>query len=162
MKAFVVLGRTLKAVYEELFVVVAVSLLWWAGTLLIVTAAPATMGLHAVANRAANYRRTGTEFFWSEGRRSVGRSWLLYAAIVAVGALIPANIWFYSGYGNWVSMIAFVWISVFVLYLMVAQYLFPCSTSRPSRISCWPCAMRRCSPCARRSTRCSTSSSRWP
>jgi uncharacterized membrane protein YesL len=125
MKAFVVLGRTLKAVYEELFVVVAVSLLWWAGTLLIVTAAPATMGLHAVANRAANYRRTGTEFFWSEGRRHVRRSWLLYAAILAVGALIPANIWFYSGYANWLGMIAFVWISVLVLYLMVAQYLFP-------------------------------------
>jgi uncharacterized membrane protein YesL len=125
MKAFVVMGRTVKAVYEELFPAVGASLLWWAGVLLIVTAAPATMGLHAFANRAANYRRTGTEFFWSEARRNFGRSWALGAGILAIGVLIPANIWFYSGYTNWLGFITFVWISVFVLFLMVAQYLFP-------------------------------------
>ena len=40
MKAFTVMGRTIKAVYEELFLCVYLSLLWWLGTVLIVTAAP--------------------------------------------------------------------------------------------------------------------------
>ena len=38
MKAFLIMGRVIKATYEELFLVVGLSVAWWAGTLLIVTA----------------------------------------------------------------------------------------------------------------------------
>ncbi len=62
------MGRTLKAAYEDLFLIVGVSLVWWAGALLIVTAGPATRGLQATANRLANYRRSSMDVFWEEAR----------------------------------------------------------------------------------------------
>ena len=39
MKAFTVMGRTIKGAYEEFFLVVGLSLVFWAGTLLVVTSA---------------------------------------------------------------------------------------------------------------------------
>ena len=54
MKAFTVMGRVLKATYEELFLCVYMSVLWWLGTVLIVTAAP------AMAARAASTMATAT------------------------------------------------------------------------------------------------------
>ena len=47
------MGRVLKATYEELFLCVMMSGLWWVGQILIITAAPATMGMHAAVNRIA-------------------------------------------------------------------------------------------------------------
>lgn len=125
MKAFVVMGRTLKATYEELFVSVGVSLLWWLGVLLVVTAAPATMGLNAVANRIANYRRTGTEFFWSAARSNILRSWLLFGGMLVAFILIVVNIYWYSAFAGWPRLFTVAWLWVLLLFCMVGQYLFP-------------------------------------
>lgn len=125
MKLFRIMGRTLKATYEELFLIVGVSLLWWAGAVLVVTAAPATMGLHAVANRIANYRRSNIEFFWQEARRGIGRSWLAMAAVLVAGFLLLFNIWFYASAPGWMGVVSVLWLWAMFLFLMIAQYLFP-------------------------------------
>ena len=57
MKAFRIMGRVFKATYEELFLVVGLSVTWWIGTLLILTAPMTTAGVQNVANRIANYAR---------------------------------------------------------------------------------------------------------
>ncbi len=126
MKAFPVIIRIFKSVYEELFLCVAVSLLWWVGVLLIVPAGPVTLGLHSVANRAANYRRTSLDFFWAEARAHPGRSWGMLGLLLLVAALISSNIYFYGlNQAGWARVVTVAWLWVALFYLLMAQYLFP-------------------------------------
>jgi uncharacterized membrane protein YesL len=125
MKAFVVMGRTFKAVYDELFLCVFLSLLWWLGTVLVVTAAPATVGLHQVANRIANYERVDSSFFWEAARMHIGRGWLLYLINLVVPVIIVTSIFFYLSATSWLRVLGFVCIWLFVFVLMIGQYYFP-------------------------------------
>lgn len=125
MKAFVVMGRTLKAVYDELFLCVFLSLIWWLGTVLIVTAAPATVGLHQVANRIANYKRVDNSFFWEAARSNIGRGWLLYLINLIVPIIIGTSVVFYLSTTGWLRILGFVCIWLFVFVLMISQYYFP-------------------------------------
>jgi uncharacterized membrane protein YesL len=133
MKAFPVVFRAFKAFYEDLFLCTQVSLLWWVGLLLIVTAAPATYGMNAVTNRLANYKRSELGIFWQEGRGRFGKAWLLFALVVVVVALILLNVWFYSDAGGYWGIAAIVWLWVLFVALMVGQYLFPlmCQQNEP-------------------------------
>ena len=84
MKAFTVMWRTIKGAYDELFLVVALSLVFWAGTLLVVTAPMTWVGVNYVANRLANYRRGGFDFFWEGARQHVLRGvWLWLLVVLA-------------------------------------------------------------------------------
>jgi uncharacterized membrane protein YesL len=125
MKAFVVMGRTLKAAYDELFLCVFLSLMWWLGTVLIVTAAPATVGLHQVANRIANYKRVDSSFFWEAARMNIGRGWLLYLINLLVPIIIVTSIFFYLGTTGWLRVLGFVCIWLFIFVLMISQYYYP-------------------------------------
>ncbi|MEZ4657788.1 MAG: hypothetical protein R2911_09460 [Caldilineaceae bacterium] len=126
MKAFTVMGRTIKAGYEELFLCVFLSLVWWAGTLLIVTAAPATLGLHKVTNRIANYKRVDSSFFWEAARSNIGRGWLLYLLHILIPVAVLFNVYFYiSSPVTWMRIIAIAWLWIMLLIAMMMQYLFP-------------------------------------
>jgi uncharacterized membrane protein YesL len=125
MKAFVVMGRTLKAVYDELFLCVFLSVMWWLGTILILPAAPATVGLHQVANRIANYKRVDSSFFWEAARMNIGRGWLLYVINLGVPVIIFTSIFFYLSTTGWLRILGFVCIWLFVFVLMISQYYFP-------------------------------------
>lgn len=126
MKAFIVMGRTLKATYDELFLCVFMSIVWWVGTLLVVTSAPATMGVNRVANRIANYKRVDNSFFWEGARAHIGRSWLLYLILIGAPLAIGINIRFYfSSSVTWMRLIGIAWIWILVLVLMLMQYVFP-------------------------------------
>lgn len=125
MKAFVVMGRTLKAAYDELFLCVYLSVLWWVGTLLIVTAAPATVGLHQVANRIANYKRVDSSFFWESARTNIGRGWLLYLLNIVIPIIIGTSIVFYLSTTGWLRVLGFICIWLFIFVLMISQYYFP-------------------------------------
>lgn len=125
MRAFSMMWRVLKFAWDELFTLVAISVLWWAGVALIVTAAPATLGLNAVTNRIANYKRSGTEFFWSEAKRYPGKAWLLFGSMLVALVLILFNLWFYANAEGWWRYISVAWFWVLLFYLMGAQYLFP-------------------------------------
>jgi uncharacterized membrane protein YesL len=125
MKAFIVMGRTLKAVYDELFLCVFLSLIWWLGTVLIVTAAPATVGLHQVANRIANYKRVDSSFFWEAARMNIGRGWLLYLINLVVPIIIFTSIIFYLSTTGWLRVLGFVCVWLFIFVLMISQYYFP-------------------------------------
>lgn len=125
MKAFVVMGRALKAVYDELFLCVFLSLIWWLGTILILPAAPATVGLHQVANRIANYKRVDSSFFWEAARMKMGRGWLLYLINLVVPIIIVTSVFFYLSATGWLRILGFVCIWLFVFVLMISQYYFP-------------------------------------
>lgn len=125
MKAFTVMGRVLKATYDELFMVVFLSVIWWLGTILVVTAAPAMLGVHNVANRIANYKRVDNSFFWEGARQHFVRGWLLYIAVLVVPFLIAFNIWFYYQSQGVMRTFAIFWVWIFLFILMVGQYVFP-------------------------------------
>ena len=125
MKAFVVMGRTLKAAYDELFLCVFLSIMWWIGTILILPAAPATAGLHYVANRIANYKRVDTSFFWEGARMYIGRGWLLYLINLLLPVIILTSLVFYLGTTGWLRVFGFICIWLFIFALMIGQYYFP-------------------------------------
>lgn len=125
MKAFRVMGRVLKATYDELFLLVWLSVLWWLGVLLIVTAAPATVGLNRVANRMANYKRVDSSYFWEGGKQYFWRSWPLFLFNFLLPVGIAFNIWFYGANEGWMRVIAILWVWVLILLLMMGQYFFP-------------------------------------
>ena len=125
MKAFLVMGRTLKATYEELFMVVFLSIAWWIGTVLVLPAGPVTAGIHQVANRIANYKRADNSFFWEGTRKYIGRSWLLYLINLLVPVMIGFSIVFYLGTAGWLRLVGYVCIWLLLFVLMMGQYTFP-------------------------------------
>ena len=125
-KAFIVMGRTIKAAYEELFLCVFMSLLWWLGTVLIIPAAPVTLAMHHVANRMANYQRVNNSFFWEAVRQYFGRGWLLYILHLMIPLAISMNVWFYLNAGaSWMRIIGIAWLWILLLVLMMMQFFFP-------------------------------------
>lgn len=125
MKAFTIMGRTLKAAYDELFMVVFLSVMWWLGTILILPAAPATLGINRVANRIANYKRVDNSFFWEGARMHIGRGWFLYLIQILAPIAIGFNAWFYLNAQGWLRAVGIFWIWLIILSLMISQYLFP-------------------------------------
>jgi hypothetical protein len=126
MKAFIVMGRSLKALYDELFLWVWLSVLWWVGTFLIVTAAPVTLGLHRAANRVANYKRVDSGFFYESARSHIGGGWLLYALTILMFVGVVLNIAFYlNSPASWMQLVGIIFIWILILLLMASQYFFP-------------------------------------
>ncbi|MCX6048792.1 MAG: hypothetical protein NT075_27135 [Chloroflexi bacterium] len=151
MKAFLIMGRTFKAAYDDLFLCVFLSIAWWVGTLilpiafgslasrlglaptiiipiaalLMLPAAPIMMGIHRVANRIANYQRVDNSFFWEGTRYQIWRGLLLFALIIFVPLAIAFNIWFYFNSQGWLQIVGVAWAWLLLLCLMMGQYLFP-------------------------------------
>lgn len=151
MKAFLVMGRALKAAYDDLFLCVFLSIAFWVGALalpllfgwlarlvnlplaiiapvtllLMLPAAPVTVGIQKAANRIANYLRVDNSFFWEGTRQYVGRGFLLFAINLLVPAAIVFNIWFYFNSQGWLPIIGVAWIWLLLLWLLMGQYTFP-------------------------------------
>jgi protein-S-isoprenylcysteine O-methyltransferase Ste14 len=125
MKAFLIMGRVIKASYEELFLVVGLSVAWWAGTLLIVTAPMTTAGVQNVTNRIANYKRSSFDFFWSGARAHIGRGVLLFLILLFAPPLVGFSINFYFQQQGWLVLFGVVMAWVLLILLMGGQYCFP-------------------------------------
>lgn len=125
MKAFRIMGRTLKSAYEELFLIVTLSLLWWVGALLVVTGPMATAGLHNVANRIANYKRVDSSYFWQGARQQVGRGVVLYLLALLAPPLIWFSVTFYFSQQGWLALFGVLMAWFLLTILMAGQYWFP-------------------------------------
>lgn len=126
MKAFPAMWRTFKVLYDELFLWVWLSVLWWVGTVLILPAAPVAAGLHAAANRSANYKRVDSGFFWDAVKGHIGRSWLLVGTSLVLHVAVLMNIAFYgNSTASWSRFVTILWLWVIVLVMMGGQYLLP-------------------------------------
>ena len=125
MKAFTVMGRVLKAAYEDLFLCVFMSIAWWIGLLTIVTIAPVTMATNRVANRIANYKRVDNSFFWEALRQHIGRGWLMMLLTLGAPAAVVFNNWFYANSQGYLRVIGVAWLWMLLLVLMISQYFIP-------------------------------------
>jgi uncharacterized membrane protein YesL len=126
MKAFPAMWRTIKVLYDELFLWVWLSILWWVGTVLVLPAAPVAAGLHAAANRSANYKRVDSSFFWDAAKGNISRSWLLVGTNLLLLIAVVMNIVFYGNSpASWARFVTILWLWVIVLVMMGSQYLLP-------------------------------------
>ena len=149
MKAFLVMRRTLKAAYDDVFLCVFLSIVWWIGALLMPTlfgllagainlpfgiaipigvllllgAAPVTVGVHCVTNRIANYLRIDNSFFWEAILAHIGRGLILLAISLSAPAVVFFYILIYLNSALWPMGVACSWL--LMLVLMIGQYLFP-------------------------------------
>lgn len=125
MKAFVVMGRVLKAAYEDLFLCVFMSIAFWIGVLPVVTIPLVIMGIQTVTNRIANYKRVDNSFFWEGTRTQIAKGWLLFLISLVLPLLIVFNIYFYINSSSWLPLIGFAWLWLLLLSQMIGQYVFP-------------------------------------
>ncbi len=125
MKAFVAVGRALRALYDDLFAYMWLSLLWWLGLVLVLPAGPATLALQRVANRSANYKRVDTSDFLPTMRQNIWPSWLLFGGNLLALVGVVVNIFFYLSRPGWSLIAAIVWGWVLILMLLMGQFLLP-------------------------------------
>ncbi len=101
-----------KVVYEELFPLVAISLLTWLSLLLILPGPPALAALHEVLRRAAEGRAIHVGLWREEWRAAFRTSWKLAGLSLFSGGVLFANVLFYGRLGGgwrYVS-VAFIWL----------------------------------------------------
>ncbi|MBW7881693.1 MAG: hypothetical protein H3C34_03490 [Caldilineaceae bacterium] len=125
MKAFQIMGRTLKGVYDELFLIVMLSVVWWIGTMLVVTAPMTWVGLNHVANRMANYKRVDFGFFWEGARKHLGRGVVLWLLVLIAPPIMLFSITFYLQQGGWLVVLGVVMFWITLLFFLAAQYFYP-------------------------------------
>ena len=125
MKAFIAVGRALRALYDDLFAYVWLSLLWWLSVVLILPAGPATMALHRVANMSANYKRVDTSDFLKTMRQHIGSGWLFFGGQLVALVGVVVNIVFYLNRPGWSMVAGVAWVWVLLILLFMGQFIFP-------------------------------------
>lgn len=160
MRAFSVAGRALLALYNDLFFLVGMCLLWWiTGGFFVVLAAgwgwslfsvggpwwftpliafpagPATAALAVVARRVAREIHVDRSYYM-DGFKAYWRPALALSAIGTVGlALMSLNILFYFFQQSvLLQSLTFLWVYLLLLWISVQLYAFPIlvSLERPT------------------------------
>lgn len=151
MRAFLVAWRAIVTAYNELFLLVVVSLLWWAtgglsavlaglawwllastngpfylAPLLAIPIGPASAALAVVARRAARDQRVDRSFFF-DGLRTHWKQGLAISAIGMVGlSLLLLNVLFYSAQSqSLIRILAAFWLYLVLFWLSAQFYVFP-------------------------------------
>lgn len=150
MKAFSVVGRALASFYNDLFLLVGMTLLWWVtggifvgasiavawillqsggpwwlAPLLAIPAGPAGAALANVARQSARDLHADRSFFFDGLRQYWRRALALNAIGMVILALLMLNMVFYfSLTGMVLRFLAFFWAYLIVFCLGVQLYLF--------------------------------------
>lgn len=119
------MGRTIKGAYEEFFLIVGLSVIFWIGTLLVITAPMTWAGINHVTNRIANYKRVDFGFFWEGAKHYIGRSVLLWLLMIIALPIMVSSINFYLINGGWMVVPGFITVWLLVLSILAAQYFYP-------------------------------------
>ncbi len=112
----------IKALYEDLFPLVLMSVLTWLSILSIVWAFPAITALYEMARLSLEGRAVSVRQWWEEARSGFGRAWALGVFSLSITLVLIANVLFYGRQG------ATFWRYVAVLWLW---FLLIWSTSVP-------------------------------
>ena len=126
VRAFTVFWKSIRAVYDDLFQFVWMSMLWWLGTATVILAPAVHMGLNRVSYRVATYRRIDNDFFYTGVRMNVREAYLSYGLNLVAAIVLVVCIWFYANVElAWVNLmvIPLFWIAVF--FMLLTQFVFP-------------------------------------
>lgn len=116
---------SLKALYEDLFPFVLLSLLTWACAATIVLAFPAVAALHEMARLALEGRAVDRHRWWEEARAQFGRAWKIGGGVVLISLVLVANALFYGRQEStlW-RYVAVFWLWLLILWAMSAPYVW--------------------------------------
>lgn len=95
----VIAWLALKALYEDLFPYVILSVLTWLSILTVVWSFPAIAALYEMARLSLEGRAVGVRRWWEEARSRLGRAWFLGVFSLFITLVLVANILFYGRQG---------------------------------------------------------------
>jgi hypothetical protein len=125
--AWRVFRKTLSDLWDEMYVLVVVNVLWVALNVLVVTGPPATAGLFVLTHRLACGKAVGLRDFFEGLRRYFWRSWL-WAAVAGAGFFILGGDVVLIGSlssTNYVIAIQGFFLMLLFLWAFVLLYAFP-------------------------------------
>jgi uncharacterized membrane protein YesL len=153
MNPFAILWKSVVDVYDNLFPMVGMNLLWLLGSIPVVVVvtgvlillqlpstiafsvallfavlapSPASVGVHTYANHLVKEDRVEFELFWSGLRSLWSRSLALLAIGVAGAALLGVNLYFYLTNGTQIlRYLAILWLYGLILWTMMLLYMNP-------------------------------------
>ncbi|MGC8837743.1 MAG: hypothetical protein ACP5UM_04930 [Anaerolineae bacterium] len=157
-QAFALFWESLKVFWEELFTLVPANLLWfavalgplilalgltwafppqvvWLGAVVsLVTAPPATAGLHLLANEMAHGRSVSLSLFWRGFREFFGPALGVGLFNFFLLVVVASNYLFYGGFsGRWVPWVQGAWVAAGLLWMAMQLYLYPLLMEQTSR-----------------------------
>ncbi|MCD6289354.1 MAG: hypothetical protein J7M34_02540 [Anaerolineae bacterium] len=149
MRAFSVVFRSIRDFYEEMFLLVSLSIVWWvpviaitvlvlplarslpswlvgaAVAVLAVLLAPLTTGLCQIGYRIAYELRVDSSFFKESVREFFWPSVKLGLLNVVILVTIIVNLLFYARFPGTLRLITILWIYVLIMWGAAQLYLFP-------------------------------------
>jgi uncharacterized membrane protein YesL len=150
-RALQVAWFTVRAVYDELFVLGGMGLIWFLATLaapygvlallgllsplagwiggllaLLVLAPPATGGIYHVASYIAREKRIEFGYYWEGVKATAPISWVIGGIVVASGAILVVDVVFYLTSENTIfAVVGFLGLWALLFWLTVQVYLLP-------------------------------------
>ena len=131
--AFVVVGRSIRDWWDEMFLMVGVNLMWALLAIPVVTLFPATMGAFYLTYEKAHGRRVEFDYFWQAFRQYFGKAWALGAVNTVVSVLLVVNILFYLQQPNWLFYLTILWIYLLILWVGIQIYVFPLAIEQENK-----------------------------
>jgi len=125
--AWQVFRKTLSDLWDELYLLVVVNVLWIALNVLLVTGPPATAGLFVLTHRLARGEAVGLRDFFEGFRRYFWRSWL-WATVAGAGFFIlGGDVVLMGGLSSadYVVVIQGFFLIMLFLWAFVLLYAFP-------------------------------------
>jgi len=125
IRAFRVLRSSISAWYYDLFVLIAVNIVWLLLCLLIIPIGPATAGLFYICNELAKGEPISFSLFRTGMKRYAGLSVKLAAVLIAISFLLFVNVSFYfdlnSSFGQ---VLGFIFIYLIIFWAFLLNYPF--------------------------------------
>jgi uncharacterized membrane protein YesL len=119
------LRSSLSAWYYDLFILIAVNVVWLILSLSLIPIGPATAGLFYVANEVAKGEPLSFGLFWTGLKRFRGVSFRLALVLAVITVLIIVNIGFYLNLQSTIGQIVgIIWIYVLVFWAVLLNYPF--------------------------------------
>lgn len=115
MRLLQVIGLSFRDIYNELFLMVILSLLWWLAMVTVVASAPATTALAHIGYRIARERRVDFDFAKETFRKHFWLGWRIGIVGLVSLIVVVGNMLFYLQLEGWLQGLAF-----FFLYLLTA------------------------------------------
>lgn len=124
--AWTVIGGALSDIRDIGVFLVALNILWFFSSALIITAPPATAALYAITRQFSYGKRVERFDFFRLMKRYLWTGWRWGVLNIVVMAIYGANIWFYSSLGPPLDFVGRgFWTAAFLLWLVTQMYCFP-------------------------------------
>ncbi|MEA3336074.1 MAG: hypothetical protein U9R25_09220 [Chloroflexota bacterium] len=125
MRSLKVIWSSFRSLYDELFLMIGLSLLWWLAVVTIVAGPPATTALASIGYRLGNGQRVGLDHAKESFLGHFWLSWKLGLAGLVGMAVIFGNIFFYNSLDNWLRTLVILFLYLAIAWIAILLYVFP-------------------------------------